>query len=94
MAPVEPEPAEIERKPHESGKNVATVTVDSGASGHTSMTPSSPISNVVYRTTPPSVRLARFLRLVELFWTAPPRVSYKASSRTTMENSTSCGSQS
>ena len=28
-----PEPAEIERKPHESG-NVVTVLVDSGASGH------------------------------------------------------------
>ena len=33
MAPVEPEPAEIERKPHESS-NVVTVLVDSGASGH------------------------------------------------------------
>ena len=33
MAPVEPEPAEIERKPHESG-NVVTVLVDSRASGH------------------------------------------------------------
>ena len=33
MAPMESEPAEIEPKPHESG-NVATVLVDSGASGH------------------------------------------------------------
>ena len=34
MAPVEPELAEIERKPLESGNNVATVLVDSGASSH------------------------------------------------------------
>ena len=33
MAPMKSEPAEIERKPHESG-NVVTVGVDSGASGH------------------------------------------------------------
>ena len=33
MAPIESEPAEIERKPHESG-NVFTHLVDSGASGH------------------------------------------------------------
>ena len=33
VAPVEPTPSEIERKPHESG-NVFTVLVDSGASGH------------------------------------------------------------
>ena len=33
MTPVELEPAEIERKPHEIG-NVVTVLVDSGASGH------------------------------------------------------------
>ena len=32
-APLQPEPAEIERKPHESG-NVVTAVVDSGASGH------------------------------------------------------------
>ena len=33
MASVEPDPAEMGRKPHESGKDV-TVLVDSGASGH------------------------------------------------------------
>ena len=33
VAPVEPAPAEIECKPHESG-NVFSVLVDSGASGH------------------------------------------------------------
>ena len=33
MAPMESEPAEIERKPHESS-NVVTVLVDSGGSGH------------------------------------------------------------
>lgn len=33
MAPIEPEPAEVERKPHESG-NVDTFLVGSGASGH------------------------------------------------------------
>ena len=33
MSPLEPESAEIERKPHESG-NIVTVLVDSGASGH------------------------------------------------------------
>ena len=33
MAPMEPEPAEIERKPHESG-NVVLILVDSGASSH------------------------------------------------------------
>ena len=32
MAPLEPKPAEIERKPHESG-NVVTFSVDGGASG-------------------------------------------------------------
>ena len=53
-----------------------------------------PWSQNVFRTTPPSVRLARFLRLEDLCCTAQRRVSYKASSWTTTDNSTSRGSQS
>ena len=48
MATVEPEPAEIEHKPHESG-HVVTVLVYSGAAGLYSAIPLSPILNIVYR---------------------------------------------
>ena len=92
MVPMELEPAEIERKPHEIG-NVVTVLVDNGTSSHFFDDIIIPISNIVYRTTPPSVRLARYLRL-ELCWVAQRRVPYKASSRTTTEKSTSRGSRS
>ena len=93
MTLVGADPAKIERLPHESG-DVVTVLVDSGASGHYFDDTIIPYRNHLFRTTPPSVRHAQFLRLEKLCQTALRRGSYKASSQKNTENSTKRRSQS
>ena len=89
LAPTEPDSVEIERKPHESG-NVVTVLVDSGASGYY-------FDDLIIAELKHRLQDHTSLRTPRTILTAGGahrRVSFKASSLTTTESSTSRESQS